>query len=179
MLRYQPTPHVLVARPYADVLLRTRKVASHLFVACSPKSRFFPPLVAYFAQVTLIPSFCCMFAEITRIPSTHTYTTTPHGAGVYYSHLFHVRRNHAFPTFSCMFAKFTQENMRFHSIFQALQDLHPFSPLQSQNFRKKSVWKISKFCENSANFVQISANVATHFLLRKKLRNLHLFRETP
>ena len=107
MLRYQPTPHVLVARPYADVLLRTRKVASHLFVACSPKSRFFPPLVAYFAKVTLIPSFCYMFAEITRIPSTHTYTTTPHGAGVYYSHLFHVRRNHAFPTFSCMFAKFT------------------------------------------------------------------------
>ena len=27
----------------------------------------------------------------------------------------------------------------FDSIFQALQDLHPFSPLQSQNFRKKSV----------------------------------------
>ena len=27
----------------------------------------------------------------------------------------------------------------FGSIFQALQDLHPFAPLQSQNFRKKSV----------------------------------------
>ena len=27
----------------------------------------------------------------------------------------------------------------FDSIFQALQDLHPFAPLQSQNFRKKSV----------------------------------------
>ena len=26
----------------------------------------------------------------------------------------------------------------FDSIFQALQDLHPFAPLQSQNFRKKS-----------------------------------------
>ena len=27
----------------------------------------------------------------------------------------------------------------FDSIFQALQDLHPFAPLQSQNFRKKSI----------------------------------------
>ena len=27
----------------------------------------------------------------------------------------------------------------FDSIFQDLQDLHPFAPLQSQNFRKKSV----------------------------------------
>ena len=27
----------------------------------------------------------------------------------------------------------------FDSIFQALQDLHPFAPLHSQNFRKKSV----------------------------------------
>ena len=27
----------------------------------------------------------------------------------------------------------------FDSIFQALQDLHPFAPLQSQNFHKKSV----------------------------------------
>ena len=27
----------------------------------------------------------------------------------------------------------------FDSIFQALQDLHTFAPLQSQNFRKKSV----------------------------------------
>ena len=27
----------------------------------------------------------------------------------------------------------------FDSIFQALQGLHPFAPLQSQNFRKKSV----------------------------------------
>ena len=27
----------------------------------------------------------------------------------------------------------------FDGIFQALQDLHPFAPLQSQNFRKKSV----------------------------------------
>ena len=40
----------------------------------------------------------------------------------------------------------------FDSIFQALQDLHPFAPLQSQNFRKKSVWKNSNFRENSAKF---------------------------
>ena len=38
----------------------------------------------------------------------------------------------------------------FDSIFQALQDLHPFAPLQSQNFRKKSVWKNNTFREISA-----------------------------
>ena len=32
-----------------------------------------------------------------------------------------------------------QKKYAFDSIFQALQDLHPFAPLQSQNFRKKSV----------------------------------------
>ena len=35
----------------------------------------------------------------------------------------------------------------FDSIFQALQELHPFAPLQSQNFSKKSIWKISNFYE--------------------------------
>ena len=49
----------------------------------------------------------------------------------------------------------------FDSIFQALQDFHPFAPLQSQIFRKKSVWKIanfakflkcSQFLANSTNF---------------------------
>merc|ERR1712100_265649 len=38
----------------------------------------------------------------------------------------------------------------FDSIFQALQDLHPFAPLQSQNFRKNRFEKsdkISIFCE--------------------------------
>ena len=45
----------------------------------------------------------------------------------------------------------------FDSIFQALQDLHPFAPLQSQNFRKKSVWKNSNFREISAKKI---ANVA-------------------
>ena len=37
-------------------------------------------------------------------------------------------------------------------IFQALQDLHPFAPLQTQNFSKKSVWKISNFRKNSAKY---------------------------
>ena len=47
----------------------------------------------------------------------------------------------------------------FDSIFQALQDLHTFAPLQSQNFRKKSVWKISNFRENSATFLQMLQNL--------------------
>ena len=38
----------------------------------------------------------------------------------------------------------------FESIFQAPQDLHPFAPLQSQNFSKTSVWKINNFRENSS-----------------------------
>ena len=44
----------------------------------------------------------------------------------------------------------------FDSIFQALQDLHPFAPLQSQNFSKKSVWKRSNFREISAKKLQMS-----------------------
>ena len=47
----------------------------------------------------------------------------------------------------------------FDSIFQALQDLHPFAPLQSQNFRKKIglkkqqfSWNFSKKIENVAKF---------------------------
>ena len=33
-----------------------------------------------------------------------------------------------------------QENVRLTAFFKlSLQDLHPFAPLQSQNFRKKSV----------------------------------------
>ena len=43
----------------------------------------------------------------------------------------------------------------FDSIFQALQDLHTFAPLQSQNFSKKSVWKISNFREISAKQLQM------------------------
>ena len=50
----------------------------------------------------------------------------------------------------------------FDSIFQALQDLQPFAPLQSQNFSKKSVLKNSIFHEISAQKLQMS----------KKLQNL-------
>ena len=47
----------------------------------------------------------------------------------------------------------------FDSICQALQDLHTFAPLQSQNFRKKLVWKIIDFRENSATFLQMLLNL--------------------
>ena len=46
----------------------------------------------------------------------------------------------------------------FDSIFQALQDLHHFAPLQSQNSRKKSAWKNSNFRETSAKMLQMSKN---------------------
>ena len=36
----------------------------------------------------------------------------------------------------------------FDSIFQALQDLHPFAPLQSQNFRKNRFEKSAIFVKN-------------------------------
>ena len=48
----------------------------------------------------------------------------------------------------------------FDSIFQALQDLHPFAPLQSQNFRK------NRF-EKSAIFVKIVQNSAKICKCRK------------
>ena len=44
----------------------------------------------------------------------------------------------------------------FDSIFQALQDLHTFTPLQSQNFSEKIGLKISNFRENSAKILQMS-----------------------
>ena len=46
----------------------------------------------------------------------------------------------------------------FDSIFQALQDLHIFAPLQSQIFRKKSVWKFSKNFANVAKFAKCCQN---------------------
>ena len=55
----------------------------------------------------------------------------------------------------------------FDSIFQALQDLHPFAPLQSQNFRKKSVWKISNFRENSATFCKCCKNLQNFAIFGK------------
>ena len=59
----------------------------------------------------------------------------------------------------------------FDSIFQALQDLHTFAPLQSQNFRKKSVWKISNFRENPAIFLQIMLQNLQNFA---KFQNFQL-----
>ena len=53
----------------------------------------------------------------------------------------------------CIKTKFCKK-YAFDNIFQALQDLHPFAPLQCQNFRKKSVWKIAHF----AIFLNIFAN---------------------
>ena len=40
----------------------------------------------------------------------------------------------------------------FDSIFQALQDLYTFAPLQSQNVSKKSVWKIRIFVKIKQKF---------------------------
>ena len=42
-------------------------------------------------------------------------------------------------TFSAVSKRNFARKYAFDSIFHALQDLHPFAPLQSQNFRKKSV----------------------------------------
>ena len=55
----------------------------------------------------------------------------------------------------------------FDSIFQALQDLHTFAPLRSQNFRKKSVWKISNFCKNTATFLHILENLQNCAVFQK------------
>ena len=60
----------------------------------------------------------------------------------------------------------------FDSIFQALQDLHTFAPLQSQNFSKKSVWKISNFRENSATFCKCCKNLQTFAIFAKFISSL-------
>ena len=61
----------------------------------------------------------------------------------------------------------------FDSIFQDLQDLHPFAPLQSQFFRKKSVWKNSNFREISAKKLQMSQNLQNYVKFQKfQLKNL-------
>ena len=44
----------------------------------------------------------------------------------------------------------------FASIFQALQDLHTFAPLQSQKISQKIGLKKSNFRENSANILHIN-----------------------
>ena len=85
---------------------------------CSPKSHFF--------VVSSLQSFFCSLQRQRTMPKSSLQSTqrdsckvlrkiakiqfhTTRGGGInhVYSHLFHVRRNHAFPTFSCMFAKFT------------------------------------------------------------------------
>ena len=49
----------------------------------------------------------------------------------------------------------------FDSIFQALQDLHPFAPLQSQSFRKKNRF------EKTANFVKFQQKIANVAIFAK------------
>ena len=56
----------------------------------------------------------------------------------------------------------------FDSIFQALQDLHPFAPLQSQNFRKKRF-------EKSAIFVKIQQKNCKCRKICKMLSNFKNF----
>ena len=100
MLRYQPTPHVLVARPYADFCCVHEKSRPTYLLHVRQNHASFPTFGCIFAKITRIPTFCCMFAEITRIPSTHTHlhhdTTRGGAVNHVYSHLLHVRRNHAF-----------------------------------------------------------------------------------
>ena len=62
-------------------------------------------------------------------------------------------------SFSAVSKRNFAKKYAFDSIFQALQDVHPFAPLQSQNFRKKSVWKNSNFREISAKKLQMSQNL--------------------
>ena len=71
-------------------------------------------------------------------------------------------------SFSAVSKRIFARKYAFDSIFQALQDLHPFAPLQSQNFRKKSVWKICIFLWN---FNKKIANVAkfAHFCQISKI----------
>ena len=57
----------------------------------------------------------------------------------------------------------------FDSIFQALQDLHPFAPLQSQNFQIKK--KNSNFREISAKTI---ANVAKFANFLSNFKNFSL-----
>ena len=51
----------------------------------------------------------------------------------------HIFTDTYFHAFSAVSKRNFARKYAFDSIFQDLQDLHPFAPLQSQNFRKKSV----------------------------------------
>ena len=59
------------------------------------------------------------------------------------------------------FCKIIISKYAFDSIFQALQDLHPFAPLQSQHFSKKSVRRIRNltFVKLSKHFLQMLQNL--------------------
>ena len=57
------------------------------------------------------------------------------GAGLFCK----ILQNFLAGSFSAVSKRMFARKYAFDSIFQALQDLHPFAPLQSQNFRKKSV----------------------------------------
>ena len=57
-------------------------------------------------------------------------------------------------SFSAVSKRHFARKYAFGSIFQALKDVHPFAPLQSQNFRKKNRF------EKTAIFVKIQQNFA-------------------
>ena len=57
-------------------------------------------------------------------------------------------------SFSAVSKRNFERKYAFDSIFQAVQDLHTFAPLQSQNFRKKNRFEKSEF------FVKIPQNFA-------------------
>ena len=75
----------------------------------------------------------------------------------------------------------------FDSIFQALQDLHPFAPLQSQNFRKKKIglkrqqfsWDFStkkmQMSQNLQNFVKFQKCQLENLVDFEKCCKTHIF----
>ena len=62
-------------------------------------------------------------------------------------------------SFSAVSKRNFAKKYAFDNIFQALQDLHTFAALQSQNFSKKSVCKISNFRENLAKILPMLQNL--------------------
>ena len=64
-------------------------------------------------------------------------------------------------SFSAVSKRNIARKYAFDSIFQALQDVHTFAPLQSQNFRKNQFEKSAIFVEieNSANFANVAKSV--------------------
>ena len=65
----------------------------------------------------------------------------------------------------------------FDSIFQALRDLHTFSPLQSQNFSiKKSISKIGKNLQIFANFWRARSRLYQNEILQENTRLTAFFK---